>query len=98
MMKKVTKTILQDAASRLMFSLSDEQLDVLLNEFEILTQQMELIGQLEGVDQLAPMTFPFEVTVESMRIDEPSVPLTQTEALANASSKVAGQIKLPKVV
>jgi aspartyl/glutamyl-tRNA(Asn/Gln) amidotransferase C subunit len=98
MMKKVTKAILQDAASRLMFSLSDDQLDLLLIEFDILIQQMELIGHLENVDQVEPMTFPFEVSVDMMRSDEPSEPLTQSEALANASSKVAGQIKLPKVV
>jgi aspartyl/glutamyl-tRNA(Asn/Gln) amidotransferase C subunit len=81
-----------------MFSLSDDQLDLLLIEFDILIQQMELIGHLENVDQVEPMTFPFEVSVDMMRSDEPSEPLTQSEALANASSKVAGQIKLPKVV
>jgi aspartyl/glutamyl-tRNA(Asn/Gln) amidotransferase C subunit len=98
MMKKVTKAILQDAAARLMFTLSDEQLEVLLNEFDLLVQQMELIGHLEGVDVLEPMTFPFDVTVDDLRPDEPTQPLTQTEALQNASSKIAGQIKLPKVV
>lgn len=98
MMKKVTKTILQDAASRLMFTLSDEQLDLLLNEFDVLIQQMEFIGHIEGVDQVEPMTFPFDVMVDTMRDDEPTLPLTPNEALANASSKVAGQIKLPKVV
>jgi Asp-tRNA(Asn)/Glu-tRNA(Gln) amidotransferase C subunit len=59
---------------------------------------MELIGHLEGVDVLEPMTFPFDVTVDDLRPDEPTQPLTQTEALQNASSKIAGQIKLPKVV
>lgn len=98
MMKKVTKAILQDAATRLMFTMSDEQLDVLLNEFDILIQQMELIGHLEGVDALSPMTFPFEVSVDGMREDVPTTPLSQTEALSNAPAKVAGQVKLPKVV
>lgn len=97
-MKKVTKEVLVDSATRLLFKMTDEQYAILLNEFSILIQQMELIGKIPDLDAVAPMTFPFEVISSALRDDVPSKPLTQTEALQNAGSKVAGQIKLPKVV
>jgi aspartyl-tRNA(Asn)/glutamyl-tRNA(Gln) amidotransferase subunit C len=97
-MKKVTKEVLLDASSRLMFAMTDDQYTVLLNEFSILIKQMELIGKIPSVDQVQPMTFPFIHGDGSLRKDIPSTPLTQEEALSNAQAKRDGQIKLPKVV
>jgi aspartyl/glutamyl-tRNA(Asn/Gln) amidotransferase C subunit len=97
-MKKVTKDVLKDASQRLMFSMTETQYDVLLDEFNILIQQMELIGKIEGVDNITPMTFPFAVTSDNLADDVVTPPLTQTEALANVKQHVEGQVKLPKVV
>lgn len=97
-MKTVNKEVLKDAASRLMFDMSDEQYDTLLNEFDIMIKQMKLIGDIEGVDNVEPMTFPFCVTTDYLRDDEVCEPLSKEEVLANAKEVVDGQIKLPKVV
>lgn len=97
-MKKVTKEVLVDAATRLLFKMTDEQYAILLSEFDILIKQMEFIGKIPNIDTVTPMTFPFEVSTSALREDIPSKPLTQNEALQNAGSKVAGQIKLPKVI
>lgn len=97
-MKKVNKEILKDAAERLMFRMSDSELDTLEKEFDIILKQMELIGNIEGVNSLEPMTFPFDVTNDFLREDDPTTPISKEEALKNANSKKDGQIKLPKVV
>lgn len=97
-MKKVTKDVLKDASLRLMFAMTDEQYDLLLEEFKILIQQMELIGKIDGLDHVTPMTFPFEVTAEALADDIQTPPLTQIEALSNVKLHVEGQVKLPKVV
>ena len=97
-MKKVTKEVLQESAQKLMFTLSDEQLEKLVGEFEIIQKQMELIGEIPGVDEAEPMTFPFDVTTSYMREDVIKETPSKDELLKNASDVVDGQIRLPKVV
>lgn len=97
-MKKVNKDVLKDTASRLMFNMSEDEYDTLLNEFDVIIKQMELIGNIEGVDEITPMTFPFDVSNSFLREDVASSPLDKAEALKNAKDVVDNQIRLPKVV
>lgn len=97
-MKEINKNVLKDASSRLLFDMTEDQYDVLEKEFAILIKQMDLIGQIQGVDDFEPMTFPFDVTTDLLRDDIPSEPLQREVALQNAKDIVDGQIKLPKVV
>ena len=97
-MKKVTKEVLKEAANKLMFDMSDEQYDTLLEEFDIVIKQMELISRIAGVDEAEPMTFPFDITNPFLREDIPEAPLSRDEALKNAKDVVDGKISLPKVV
>ena len=97
-MKEVNKEVLKDAANRLLFDMSDEEYDKLLGEFGAIQNQLKLIGNIKGVDEATPMTFPFDVTITYLREDEPTKPLTQEEVLKNAHDVKDGQIKLPKVV
>ena len=97
-MKTVTKEVLKTTANKLMFDMSDEQYENLVDEFSILMKQMELIGEIEGVDNVEPMTFPFDVTNSFLREDEPETPVDRDEILKNAHDVVDGQIRLPKVV
>lgn len=97
-MKKVSKEVLKEAANKLLFDMPEEQYDTLLEEFDTLTKQMELIGEIPGVDDEVPMTFPFEVTTSYLREDVPMEPMKREDALKNASDVVDGQIRLPKVV
>ncbi|MBR0295384.1 MAG: Asp-tRNA(Asn)/Glu-tRNA(Gln) amidotransferase subunit GatC [Bacilli bacterium] len=97
-MKKVNKDVLKEAANKLMFDMSDEQYDTLLEEFDIITKQMVLISEIPGVDDAEPMTFPFDVSTTFLREDVPVEPLPREEALKNAKDVVDGQVRLPKVV
>ena len=97
-MKKVNRSVLKEAANKLMFDMSEEQYDTLLEEFEIIIKQMELISDIPGVDDAEPMTFPFDVTSSFLREDVPEEPLNRDDALKNAKDVVDGQIRLPKVV
>lgn len=97
-MKTVNKEILKTAARNLLFDMSEEEYDTLLKEFDIILAQMDYIGSLPGVDELEPMTFPYEIKVDFLREDIPSEPLTREDALRNAHDVSNGQIKLPKVV
>ena len=97
-MKKVTKEVLQESANRIMIRLTDEELNNLLSDFDNIISQMELISNIPGVDDVEPMTFPFDVTSNYLREDEIDKPLSKEEALKNAQDVINGQIRLPKVV
>ena len=97
-MKEVNKDVLKEAANKLLFDMSEEEYDTLLEEFSIITKQMTFISEIPGVDSEVPMTFPFDVTISCLREDVPSIPLSRDETLKNAHDVVEGQIRLPKVV
>lgn len=97
-MKTITMDVLKDAAHRLLFDMSDEQYKTLADEFSILTKQMEKIGQIKGLENYEPMTFPFDCSTTYLREDVAETPLPRDLALKNAGSKKDNQIKLPKVV
>lgn len=97
-MKNINKETLKMAANKLMFDMSEEQYNHLLNEFDVIVSQMNLIGKIEGVDNATPMTFPFDVTSTKLREDVATTPLERDVALKNAKDVVDGQIRLPRVV
>lgn len=97
-MKKVTKDVLKTVANNLMFDMSDSQYETLLEEFSIITKQMELVGKIPGISEVEPMTFPYATNSTYLREDEVNEPLERDEALKNAKDVVDGQVRLPKVV
>ena len=70
-MVKYDLKLLKECANNLMFDMSDEQYDVLLSEFDVITQQMSLLGEIEGLENVEPMTFPYEIYTDFLREDEP---------------------------
>ncbi|MGP1413821.1 MAG: Asp-tRNA(Asn)/Glu-tRNA(Gln) amidotransferase subunit GatC [Bacillales bacterium] len=97
-MKEVNKEVLKEAANNLLFDMEDNEYETLLEEFKIISQQFDLIKNIENVDNVEPMTFPFDVTIDYLREDEVKNLITKDDALKNASNVLNGQIKLPKVI
>lgn len=97
-MKKIDIDVLKEAAANLMFDMTEDQYQTLLEEFAVLGKQMEIVSQIEGLENYEPMTFPFDCSSSYLREDIAETPLSVDEALSNASSKKDNQIKLPKVV
>ena len=97
-MKEISKEVLHDAASRLLFDMDEGEYDALLQELTAITQAMQEVAKIEGIQNESSMTFPFECPVSYLREDIPESPLSREEALKNAGSVEEGQIKLPKVV
>ena len=97
-MEKINKDVLKKVANNLMFDMTDEEYETLLTEFDVLVKQFELMSEINGLEEVAPMSFPFEVTNNYLREDIPDTPLNREDALKNAKDVVDGQIRLPKVV
>lgn len=100
-MKEVNKEILKDAANRLMFDMKDEEYDTLLKEFEIIIKQLKLMDDIEGIENVEPMSFPYiDESFSLLRNDEAvkETLVKKEEMLNNAKETKDGQVKLPKVV
>ena len=94
----VTKEKLKDYAARLMFDMDDEGYDRTLKEFETIEQHMALIGKIENIESVEPMTFPYTIYHASLREDQDKNCLTTKEVLSNSEDTKADQIKVPRVV
>ncbi len=97
-MKKVSKETLIIATRKLMMEMSDEEYDKLTSDFETITMQMDLIKDIKGVDDVEPMTFPFEITNDFLRDDVVEETITKEDALKNSKRKNGDYIVLPRVV
>ena len=89
---------LKDYANKLMFDMKDEEYQTLQEEFDIILKQMDLIGKIDGIEKVSPMTFPFPNTDAVLREDEEGDYLTVSEVLENAKHQIDDQVKVPKVV
>lgn len=94
----ITKELLKKYASNLMFNMSDEEYNTLLDEFEIILNQMDLIDKIDGIDEVEPMTFPFLTYDKELREDKAEDSLSTEEVLKNAAYKTNNQVQVPKVV
>lgn len=97
-MKPINKEVLKVAAHKMMFDMEENQYDTLLKDFETILKQMRYISEIPGIDDVEPMTFPFDVSINYLREDIPLQIYSREEILKNAHSKKDDQIELPKVV
>jgi len=95
---KVSIEELKLLANRLMFDMQEKEYETLQEEFETILTQMEVLGEIEGADDMEPMAFPFVYESIGLREDEPGDVLTKEEVLTNANDTCDGQIRVKKVI
>lgn len=91
------RTYFKKLAHQLMFDLSDEEADSIVEEFTSLEKQMSL---LEAIDtkNVEEMIYPFEEETTFLRDDVVTNVISQDDAVANVTKKIEGHFILPKVV
>ncbi len=94
----IKKEKLQEYAKKLMFDMKDEEYETLAKEFEIITKKMDIIGEIDNLDQIQPMTFPFPLENVSLREDVASNTINIEDIKVNAKELENDQVKIPKVV
>lgn len=94
----IEKDKLKKYARLLMFEMDEEEYTTLQDEFDVILKQMDLIGQIDGIEKVSPMTFPFKNTDVTLREDEVGDYLTVGEVLENSKHVVDDQVKVPRVV
>ncbi len=89
----IEKEYLKTLAGKLMFDMNDEEYETLQKEFDIILKQMDLIGKIEGIKDVKPMTYQAKLRKDVVK-DELSV----EDVLKNAKKTDRDSIKVPKVV
>lgn len=92
------KKTLEVLAQKLMFTMNDNEYATLSDEFETILKQMELIGKIDGINEVEPLIYPFPLDNVCMREDEVIDELSIDDILKNSGDTLYNQVKVPKVV
>ena len=97
-MAKITKELVDEYAQKLLIGLTPEENALVLKEFDIITEQMELITKIPGIKQIEPMTHALDQELASLTPDQEEEAITVDEALKNCDCYEDREVKVPKVV
>ena len=92
------KETLMMLANKLMFTMDDSEYDTLLEEFDTIIKQMDLIGKIDGIDNVEPMVYPILLSDVVLREDMVKDELEIDDILVNSGNNLYNQVRLPKVV
>ena len=97
-MGKFTKEIVDDLADKLLIGLTDEENKMVLDEFDIIDEQINIINNIPGIEKVEPMTHALDDFEYELREDvvEESIPIE--ELLQNCDNYAAREVEVPKVV
>lgn len=97
-MANFTKEMVDDYAKKLLIGLTPEENKMVLDEFEIIDKTINMINQIDGIEEIEPMTHCLDDLEVTLREDvaNPSIPVE--DALRNAGAVEGREIEVPKVV
>ena len=96
----MTRDRLEILAKKLMFEMNDLEYETLEREFEIILKQMDLIDGIKDIDNVVPMTYPFDLELDDsyLRDDISNNELCFDDMKINVKDYENEKIKVPKVV
>lgn len=95
---KFTAEMVDDYADKLLIGLTKEENKMVLDEFEIIDANIDLINQIPDIEKVTPMSHCLDDFVYELREDvvEESVPIE--ELLQNCDEYTDREVRVPKVV
>ena len=97
-MEKFTKEIVDDLADKLLIGLTDEENQMVLDEFNYIDQNIDIINSIPNISEVEPMTHCLDDFVCELRDDEAEESISIDDALKNCDDYIDTEIKAPKVV
>jgi aspartyl/glutamyl-tRNA(Asn/Gln) amidotransferase C subunit len=97
-MKKFTKEMVDNYANNCLIGLSAEENKMVLDEFEVIDHDIDIINTIKDIDNVEPMTHPLKNFKYELR-DDIALPTPNTdEILRNAGKTIGSEVEVPKVV
>ena len=97
-MAKFTREEVIDYADKLLIGLTDEEVEMVLSEFEVIDKNIDLINNIDNIKDVEPMTHCLDDFVYELREDVPEESIDIDDALSNCDQKLDREVKVPKVV
>ena len=97
-MSKFTKEMVNDYAEKLLIGLTEEENKQVLDEFEIIDKNIDLINQIPNIDKVEPMTHCLDDFIYELRSDEEEESISIDELLQNCDNTIDREVEVPKVV
>ena len=96
----ITRDKLEKYAKNLMFEMNEDEYKTLEDEFNIILKQMEFIDNIDDINEVIPMTFPFDLDLDDrcLREDTYNNEISFDDMKVNINEYKNNMIKVPKVV
>lgn len=97
-MGKFTKEMVTDYADKLLIGLTEEETKMVLDEFDIIDKNIDLINQIPSIETVEPMTHCLDDFIYELREDEVEESIDIDDLLENCDDASNGEVRVPKVV
>ena len=98
-MSKFTKEMVDSYAEKLLIGLTEEENKMVLDEFDVIDRDIDIINTIDGIENVEVMTHALDdMTINSLREDNYKDSPSIDELLSNAKHKIGREIEVPKVV
>lgn len=98
-MNKFTKEMVDDYADKLLIGLTEKENKMVLDEFEIIDKNIDLINEIPNIEKVEPMTHTLDNFEYVLREDEPEESIPLEELLQNCDDSTSdGEVQVPRMV
>lgn len=97
-MGKFTKEMVDDYADKLLIGLTPEENKMVLDEFDYIDKNIDIINEIPGISSVEPMSWCLDDFEFELREDIPEEPIDIDLLLQNCDDYRVCEVKVPKVV
>ena len=98
-MGKFTKEMVDEYADKLLIGLTDEENKMVLEEFEIIDKNIDIINEIPDIEKVDPMTHTLDNFEYELREDEPEESIPIEDLLKNCDDSTSdGEVVVPRMV
>ena len=98
-MSNFTKEKIDKYAGDLLIGLTNEERDMIQEEFDTIEKNMDLINKIPNIKDIEPLSYPFETYLDDLRSDDEVGELIDIDELLSNCDVVEGrEVEVPKVV
>lgn len=97
-MGKFTSEMVDSYAEKLLIGLTAEENKMVLDEFEEIDKSINIINEIQGIEEVEPMSWCLDDFEYELREDEIEESIPVEELFQNCDDYVGNEIRVPKVV
>ncbi len=97
-MSRFTKELVDEYAAKLLIGLTPEENKMVLDEFEVIDKNCDIVNEIPNISEVDPMTYCLDDFEVELREDIPIESDSIEDLLSNCDQVSDREVELPKVV